>query len=372
MLDVFLKQKCTKVIVGDTHQQIYSWRYAVNSLQKAAFTDFPLSTSFRFGQDIASLGAEILLWKGHLAETKPVSIIGQGKSTERQTVATIARTNLGLLLSAITYIQEHKNVHHLYFEGNIHSYTYADDGASLYDVLNLYNGKHDRIRDKLIGSMKTMADLEEYIEKTEDMQLGMMVEVVNEYGNDIPGLIKELKSKHVGDSEKSKAEMIFSTVHRCKGMEYDMVALANDFITEEKLKEEKEDLKNTLVKWNEEINLLYVAVTRTKTVLYIPETLLPRAFAGSKHIQVIKKKKEAEQENLCKYKNAAGRHGSPNYHEALLAFKTAGNYWAEERDDELRKLFHGGVPVASLAKRFGSKAGTILSRLKKIGCLPEA
>ncbi|HHW80884.1 MAG TPA: UvrD-helicase domain-containing protein, partial [Bacteroidales bacterium] len=30
MLDVFLKQKATKVIVGDTHQQIYSWRYAVN------------------------------------------------------------------------------------------------------------------------------------------------------------------------------------------------------------------------------------------------------------------------------------------------------------------------------------------------------
>ena len=28
-----------------------------------------------------------------------------------------------------------------YFEGNINSYTYADDGASLYDILNLYNGK---------------------------------------------------------------------------------------------------------------------------------------------------------------------------------------------------------------------------------------
>ncbi|MEI8087686.1 MAG: UvrD-helicase domain-containing protein, partial [Paludibacter sp.] len=31
MLDIFLKQKATKVIVGDTHQQIYGWRFAVNS-----------------------------------------------------------------------------------------------------------------------------------------------------------------------------------------------------------------------------------------------------------------------------------------------------------------------------------------------------
>ena len=54
----------------------------------------------------------------------------------------------------------------LYFEGNIHSYTYADDGASLYDVLNLYNYKFDYIRDKLIKQMKSLKDLEDYVEKT--------------------------------------------------------------------------------------------------------------------------------------------------------------------------------------------------------------
>jgi hypothetical protein len=29
--------------------------------------------------------------------------------------------------------------------------------------------------------------------------------------------------------------MIFSTVHRCKGMEYDEVELVNDFISEQRL-----------------------------------------------------------------------------------------------------------------------------------------
>ncbi len=45
------------------------------------------------------------------------------------------------------------------FRRQINSYTFADEGASLYDVLNLYNGKADKIKDKLIASMTSMRDL---------------------------------------------------------------------------------------------------------------------------------------------------------------------------------------------------------------------
>ncbi|HUC82501.1 MAG TPA: UvrD-helicase domain-containing protein [Flavisolibacter sp.] len=370
MLDVFLKQKAAKVIVGDTHQQIYAWRYAVNSLEKVDFAGYPLSTSFRFGKDIAALASQVLHWKAHLQETGPVVIDGKGTSTARQTVATIARTNLGLLLSAIQYITEHKNTKHLYFEGNINSYTYADDGASLYDVLSLYNGRQEGIRDKIIQSMKTMDELEDYIEKTEDVQLGMMVEIVKEYGNEIPRLIKELKNKHVGDNEKEKAEMIFSTVHRCKGMEYDWVNLAADFITEarlQKLKEEKEELTKNVVRWNEEINLLYVAITRAKSLLHIPESLLPKDFPESKHIHVTRKEKDSTAVSAAGYSTKK----ETGYHETLLAYKNAGAFWTEERDDELRRLFHQGTSIGAIAKRFGTKPGIIFSRLQKIGCVTE-
>ncbi|MBK6643171.1 MAG: hypothetical protein IPG39_19010 [Bacteroidetes bacterium] len=157
--------------------------------------------------------------------------------------AIIARSNLGLLLKAIEYVTEDKKLKHIYFEGNINSYTYADEGASLYDVLNLYNGKKSMIRDKMISGMNSMNDLETYIEKTEDKQLGMMVEIVKEYGNEIPGILKNIKSKHVENADKHKAQLIFSTVHRCKGMEYDAIDLVNDFITEEKL-------RSSLKKWH--------------------------------------------------------------------------------------------------------------------------
>jgi superfamily I DNA/RNA helicase len=269
MLDVFFKQKATKVIVGDTHQQIYGWRFAVNSLEKAEYKTYNLSASFRFGQDIANLAIEVLKWKRHINYDCDFTITGQGTPEKIRSKAVIARTNLGLLLKAIEYVTEKKKVKSIYFEGNINSYTYADDGASLYDILNLYNYKHKLIKDKLIREMKNLEELEEYIEKTEDAQFAMMVEIVKEYGNEIPEIIKTIKEKHIEGDNKEDAEMIFSTVHRSKGMEYDAVQIVNDFITEEKLEKINTDLKKESIdysKLNEEINLLYVAITRPETV----------------------------------------------------------------------------------------------------------
>ena len=188
-----------------------------------------------------------------------------------------------------------KKVKNIYFEGNINSYTYADEGASLYDVLNLYNEKHHLIRDVMIKSMKDIEELEIYIESTEDVQLGMMLDIVNEYGNEILSIIKEIKDKNC---DKENAEIIFSTVHRCKGMEYDSIELADDFITEKKLKKiiesQKEDDKKeqdprSIITLNEEINLLYVAITRTKNIINIQEEMVPRWLPHSNHIKIITK-----------------------------------------------------------------------------------
>ena len=297
MLAVLLNQKAIKVIVGDAHQQIYAWRHAINSLEKTDFPILQLSHSFRFGQDIADLATEILYLKNHLYQCRPVSITGKGSKSKGNVKATIARTNLGLLLRAIDFVTNNKKIKHIYFEGNISSYTYADDGTSLYDVLNLYNGKNANINDKLIGAMKDIDELEEYIERTDDKQLAMMVEIVKEYDNEIYDIIKLLKKLHTGDEEKNKAEMIFSTVHRAKGMEYDIVYLVNDFLSETKLLELKEKHKNDktapfdIHKLNEDINLLYVAITRTRRDLYIPEDLVPEAFQSSAHIHIEKEEK---------------------------------------------------------------------------------
>jgi superfamily I DNA/RNA helicase len=377
MLDIFFKQKATKVIVGDTHQQIYGWRHAVNSLEKADFRVFHLSASFRFNQDIANLAMEVLQWKKHIDEHKPIPIAGKGNSKENKTKAVLARTNLGLLVKAIEYVTEKKKVNHIYFEGNINSYTYADEGASLYDVLNLYNGRRHQIKDKLIKEMTNMDELEDYIEKTEDPQLGMLVEIVKNYGNEIPGIIKAIKEKHVEKDEKEKAEMIFSTVHRCKGMEYDAIHIVNDFITEEKLKDEKNNDEKNRAKLNEEINLLYVAVTRSKNIIYLPDTLLPKEFPRSSQIHILKDVTKEEKQkaktagkpspSLQKFVTPETKNGKTYSVETIREkHKVAYKPWTDELDTKLTTMYCEGVSISEMAKLSGRTKGAIIARIKKL------
>lgn len=379
MLDVFFKQPATKVIVGDTHQQIYGWRFAVNSLEKADFKTYQLSTSFRFGQDIADLAMRVLTFKQYIDRDMAVSIKGKGTSKELKSKAVIARSNLGLLLMAINYVTE-GTLKRIYFEGNINSYMYADEGTSLYDVLNLYQDNRSLIRDSLINGMKDMKDLEDYIEKTEDMQLSMMVEVVKEYGDEIPAIIRSIRDKHVKDEDKDKADMIFSTVHRCKGIEYDEVQLADDFITEErlkKIKEEKQSADINISKLNEEINLLYVAVTRAKNHIFIPDSMMPEGFPYSSQVSNLPFKKQPKQQI-----SGVAQKGRPAPAKAFktpltkrsFSYDTVGDdyrdsskSWTNERDDELTIMHGDGVSIAEIADHFGCTKGAVKSRIKKLG-----
>lgn len=378
MLDIFLNQQATKVIVGDTHQQIYSWRYAVNSLEKTNFKIFNLSHSFRFSNDIANLATQILFWKNRIAPTAPQQIKGLGNCKEVKSKAVIGRTNLGLLLKAIEYTTEKKEIKRIYFEGNINSYTYADDGASLYDVLNLGNGKRSQIKDALIRSMATIEDLEDYIDKSEDVQLGMMVEIVKKYGNDIYDIIKKLKEKHVENDDREKADVIFSTVHRCKGMEYDSIHLVNDFITEDKVERQVMDLDNDekkISKLNEEINLLYVAVTRTKNIIHFPEELVPKDFPPLPQIKIIKKAEKKEEvttapiqiKNIRRsnYTGSKGKTFSVELSRTKLG--DVEKQWTPEQDEKLTQLFNNNSSDSEIIKHFGRNAASIRSRLRKLG-----
>lgn len=368
MLDVFLKQSAVKVIVGDTHQQIYGWRFAVNSLEKANFKTYYLSRSFRFCNEIALLAMDILKWKKLLNEEldeNAIKIQGVGNSNDNKVKAILARTNLGLLLKAIEYISEKENIQRIYFEGNIMSYTYADNGTSLYDVLNLYNQNRKLIKDKLIKTMNSMVKLEEYIEKTEDRQLGMLVEIVKEYGNDIPDILNSLKQKHVDNEDKDKAEIIFSTIHRCKGMEYDTVQLVPDFITEENVNKKSYELS----KINEEINLLYVAITRTRNSIYIPEKLLPEGFICTPKIHILKEEIQDKPFDIPVYESRKITSAEPKSYsvdEVRKAHTDAYKPWTTLLDDELTVMFCEGISVKDMAKHFGRTRGAINSRINKL------
>jgi F-box protein, helicase, 18 len=378
MLDVFLQQNAIKIIAGDTHQQIYGWRYAINSLQQVDFPVHHLSNSFRFDEEIALIANKTLAWKKHLQQKPAVKIIGAGTPAGIiRTKATLGRTNLGLLLNAIAKWQ-HGDIKKVYFEGNINSYTFADEGASLYDVLNLYNGKPEKIKDRLIAGMKSMKDLEDYIEKTEDNSLKMIVDVVKEFGNRLPTLINELKTNHT--TVKEEADMIFSTVHRCKGMEYDEVTLLNDFINEEKLKKYiaqyggdkmTEQDANRLA---EEINILYVAATRAKSKLRIPAEINPL------HSVELAQQPPAIVNTAKKYQRSSYLDDFDLYDKASSgksaksSYGKAGNHgkkWTKE-DEELMKQSHlSGQNFKEIAAQLGRGINGVRMKLMEMGLLDK-
>lgn len=368
MLDIFLQQDhATKVIVGDTHQQIYRWRFAINSLEQVPdFDDFYLTKSFRLNAHMSQLAEAVISYKYVFEASLKIVIEGVGKHKTSKVKATIGRTNLALLVKAIDMLVENGEIENVYFEGNFSSYTYAKDGGSIYDVLNLYTDYKQGIRDKLIRSMPGLDELEDYADKTDDAELKTIIEIVKKYGRKLPYLIKELKERHLPDSEKDKADMIFSTVHRCKGMEYDEVTLLDDFITQDAIEKLWEDEGAEITDAiSEEINLLYVAVTRTKNKLNIPEKLLPKDFdpPSANHIKVIRIPKPARRggeknsQTVPKYRKSQPAHTNKR--------------WTDKEETELQEMFYTSATIEEIASYFGRSKGAVYFRLKKMGLVDE-
>ncbi|MGQ9820186.1 MAG: UvrD-helicase domain-containing protein [Candidatus Kapaibacteriales bacterium] len=370
MLDVFLNQKAIKVIVGDSHQQIYSWRYAINSLEKVDYAALPLTTSFRFPQDIANLAYEILKWKNSLGEYSILPIKGLGGKNSNQLKAIIARTNLGLLRKAFEFVDQRQKAQPLYFEGNVNSYLYAEDGASLFDVLNLYNHNYDMIKDALIKSFNDFSELEEYVMKTEDNQLSVLVEIVKKYENELPKLIRLIRDSLVED--KQKAKMIFSTVHRAKGMEYDTVFLHNDFLTYRKLKklfDKKEENPIDVSKFAEEVNVLYVAVTRAIKNVVIHKNFLPEFFPHSPNIKVLSFDNNEIDENnkrrLDEFRLQGKKSKSYSTEKVRRNNPNAYKSWTKEEEQKLLSLVRANKSINEISKVLHRTKGAIISRLDK-------
>jgi ATP-dependent exoDNAse (exonuclease V) beta subunit len=197
----------------------------------------------------------------------------------------------------------------------------------------------------------------------------MMLEIVKKYRNQIYDIIRNLKDIHVENDEKDTAEIIFSTVHKSKGMEYDSVQLVDDYISEDTLRNSNLDDSSEFNadKLNEEINLLYVAITRAKSLVKIPESLLPNDFPPSNNIKTIKK---ADSRNVSsEYNKSIPKlkfEKSNKMAEAKIHFKSAYLPWTDILDEELIEKYERGISIKNLSKHFGRSKGAILSRIRKI------
>jgi hypothetical protein len=143
------------------------------------------------------------------------------------------------------------------------------------------------------------------------------------------------------------------------------IQIVNDFINEEKLEKLKNDNKEekkNLLKLNEEINLLYVAITRTKNSIHIPEVLMPTDFPHSPQIHILK-------EETSKSKKAFNALSTEKTYLADIIreqHKDTYQRWTVEMDDELTVMYCEGVNIKDMAKHFGRSRGEINARIRKL------
>ena len=247
IIDVIQRQTRPAVVwVGDRHQQIYSWRGAVDALNrvKVGSTGY-LTKSWRFGPAVADLANPILRALGERR-----SLVGAGDGVSRKgDRAILCRTNA----RALAEFMEHLGPDVELVGGK--------------ELLQLVKDVQALQRGNPRGAFALFADYEQLVEHSktpEGGDLAALVKAVEEYG--ISDIIKALEGS---ERKPGRASLTISTIHKAKGREWDRVRLTGDWPSKKNESDpEKRDPKPLD---DEAWRLMYVAVTRGRCAVDVDE-----------------------------------------------------------------------------------------------------
>jgi len=258
VIDIVMRQRSKKVFIGDTFQSIYKFRGATDSLERLAKLNgavtLYLTQSFRCPKVVAGVANQYLFL---LDAPKPFKGTLIQKDNVPTKTAVIARTNAKIFDYAVENIDKK-----LHFVGGIDSYNFQD----LIDIQSLQWGKNDYIRNGFIKKFYDIDELIDYADEANEIDLKVKITTVRKYMKyKIRDLVKELRENSV--KNQKDANLILTTGHKSKGLEWDQVEILDDFVN---LREEIEADGECIVN-KEELNLLYVAITRSKQNLLIDD-----------------------------------------------------------------------------------------------------
>ncbi|EAI9739302.1 ATP-dependent helicase [Campylobacter jejuni] len=265
MLDIVLNNNCSKILVGDTFQNIYGFNQTINAIETVQ-ADYKkiLSKSFRSKQEILNYADYFLLKYTKKNKVKMTSNISNKEKNEIKNKSYIMRTNAGII-EFLDKIKYDKNIEQYCLLKN------PDDIFQLvFDILNFRSNRFSYISKKnsFLLNFNSMLELKNYAKEAFDNNLNRVLILIDKKYD-----FKVLNSLAIKLYNKKNKENIFFYItnsHISKGLEWDSVELYNDFPNLNKLQNEIKKEKNLEKKQEmeffleQEVNLFYVAITRAK------------------------------------------------------------------------------------------------------------
>jgi len=279
----YLLNSTQKVVVGDRHQQIYSFRGSINAMSKIKASIYYLTKSFRFNQEIAFKATKFL----QFFKIEKKHLIGAGTDINVKNKAIITRTNaklIGVMKNLISekktfkIIRESYSIFGLILNlKKLYGNKELDEG---YKYLYAFKkqAKEERFRDDILSYIFNIVEGQDIELETAIKTIRQTEDIYNIYG----------MAKQYYCDKNLIPDYYLSTAHTSKGLEWDKVILESDFPCYKKIVEHyrhisphilslKEDFYSDFAKDMQagkvkqeiidELNLYYVAVTRAKIEL---------------------------------------------------------------------------------------------------------
>lgn len=270
-LDILNNQDLSKlqlIVVGDSFQQIYSWRGALDALNNVKVVDtFYLSKSFRFGRDIAKLSTAILKYSfsdfqipitgnheknSKIYESRDCAYSGYD--------AIITRTNAGAFDAFMKAIEQNPQL----------SINVEIDIQQLQNFISDYEKLEKGIKlssESALILFENIEQLEEYVEENPtDSDVSAPFRLIVKMGiNELKEKIQVIAKTVANSKEQTQFDLKITTAHKSKGLEFDHIVLFEDFnpflFQKMNVTQDCSSLIYAPVS-EEEVRLFYVAVTR--------------------------------------------------------------------------------------------------------------
>lgn len=217
MLQVFMRSRGQKLLVGDRFQQIYSWRGAVNAMEATGFDSMHLTQSFRFGENVAEQARRVILENLGERITLRGTPTVQSKVTPQVSSpdAIICRTNVQVFRQMMRHLEKGGRP---FVQGGTRQ---TEILVKAVDQLLRRGGSN---HPELVG----FADAQSFRNFTEiapEHELSQIYNLIDQFG--ARTLIEAL-----GSCQQSSqySDLVVTTAHKAKGLEWEKVRLADDFV----------------------------------------------------------------------------------------------------------------------------------------------